>query len=290
MTNLYQESINTYLAQVYKTQPVPEKFITISSHQQTIPSTGTFIFPKPQQLDSNSKTQYFIRGISFADLDDNLALQQTELQVQLICGGQTWVAGQLGLLDTHALKNLIIPIPSADVKQEIELVIQDSQPEKSLKFAPLTYDVAVAPDFSGEDLAITRQIIYSVPDTCIIHDGRNRLLECPMNLIARIEVYVPADLDIPFILDYQPKIYCDDLVVDPSPRTETHLATTHNQVSGPGHSDFWVYKTYSFDGTRFAANSLFRLDKQQIPLGKLKYSLVENQVIRMKNGYIGLAF
>ena len=81
MTNLYQESINTYLAQVHKTQPVPEKFITISSHQQTIPSTGTFIFPKPQQPDSNSKTQYFIRGISFTDLNDNLALQQTELQI-----------------------------------------------------------------------------------------------------------------------------------------------------------------------------------------------------------------
>lgn len=289
MTNLYQESINTYLAQVYKTQPAPEKLITISSHHQTIPSTGTFTFPKPPQPDSNSKTQYFIRGISFADLDDNLALQQTELQVQLICAGQTWVAGQLGLLDIHALENLIIPIPARDVLQEIELVIQNSQPEKSHKFATLNYDVVVAPDFSGEDLAITRQIIYSVPESGIIHDDMNKLLACPMNLIARIDVYVPADLDVELPLDYKPKIYCDDLAVDPSPRTETCSATTHNQFSGPEQPLKSGYKTYSFDGTRVAGNSLVWLG-QQIPLGKIKYSIIEKQIVRMKNGYIGLAF
>ena len=312
MTNLYQESINTYLAQVYKTQPVPEKFITISSHHQTIPTTGTFTFPKPQQSDSNSKTQYFVRGISFADLDDNLAPVQedshwqTELQVQIICAGQTWVAGQLGLLDLTALKNLIIPIPASDVEQEIELLIQDSTAKKTLKFATLKYDVVVAPDFSGEDLAITRQIIYSVPESGIIHDGRDRLLACPTNRISRIEVYVPENLDVelPFTLNYKPKIYCDDLAIEPSPRTETPHARTstldwdcetpharaHNQVSVANFSDFWGYKTFSFDGTRFAANSLVSLDKQQVPLGKIKYSIIEKQIVRMKNGYIGLAF
>ena len=296
MTNLYQESINAYLAQLYMTRPDPLQFITISSHQQTITSTGTFTFPKPLQLDSNSKTQYFISGISFADLDDNLApvqedsQQQTELQVQLICAGQTWIAGQLGLLDLTALKNLIITIPAGDVLQEIELVIQDSQPEKSHKFAQLTYDVVVAPDFSGEDSVITLQIIYSVPETGIIHDSRNRLLACLPNRIARIDVYVPVDLDVELPLDYKPKIYCDDLAVDPSPRTETHLATTHNQVSVANFSDFCGYKIYSFDGTRFAANSLIMLDKQLTGHKGILFSIIENQVVRMKNGYIGLAF
>ena len=290
MTNLYQESINAYLAQVYMTRPDPLQFITISSHQQTIPSTGTFTFPNPLQLDSIGKTQYFISGISFADVDDNLALQQTELQIQIICGGQTWVAGQLGLLDTRALKNLIIPIPARDVEQEIELIIQDSLAEKTQKFAPLNYDVAVATSNSGEEMDCYRQIIYSVPETGIIHDGRNRLLGCLPNSIARIEVYVPDDLDVELPLDYQPKIYCDNLAIESSPRTEPIGATTHNQLSEPAQPLKSGYKTYSFDGSGFAANSLIMLGKQLTGHKGILFSIIEKQIVRVKNGYIGLAF
>jgi hypothetical protein len=291
MTNLYQASINRYLDQVNKTLPAPEKFITISSHHQTIPSTGTFIFPKPQQPYSNSKTQYFISGISFPNLDDSLALRQTELHIQIICGGQTWVAGQLGLLDTHALKDLIIPIPAADVLQEIKLIIQNPTTENSHGSGALNYDVVVAPDFHAEDLPCYRQIIYPLPESGIIHDGVNTILGSIPNSIARIEVYVPADLDVELLLDYQPKIYCDNIAIEPVTRREpTSGATTHNQLSGPGYCEFLGYKTYSFDGNKFMTNSLIMLDKQQIPLGKIKYSIVEKQVVRMKNGYIGLAF
>ena len=103
-------------------------------------------------------------------------------------------------------------------------------------------------------------------------------------------MYVPVDLDIPFILDYQPKIYCDDLAVGPFTRIETHIAKIHNQVSVANFSDFWGYKTYSFDGTRFAANSLVRLDTQLTGHNGILFSIIENQVVKMKNGYIGLAF
>ena len=312
MTNVYQALINRYLE--HKARPDPQQFITISSHHQTIPSTGTFIFPKPPQPDSNSKTQYFISGISIPNQDDNLALQQTELHIQIICGGQTWVAGQLGLLDTHALKNLIIPIPAANVQQEIKIIILNSTTENSHVRGSLNYDVVVAPDFhtedclglqpNAEDLPCYRQIIYPLPGAGIIHDGRNTILGSIPNSIARIEVYVPADLDVELPLDYQPKIYCDDLAVDPSTQMETTSARTsslvwdgettsartHNQLSGPGQRKCLGYKTYSFDGTKIVPNSLIRLELQHHGQTQILYSLIENQVVRMKSGYIGLAF
>ena len=302
MTNVYQALINRYLE--HKTRPDPQQFITISSHHQTIPSTGTFIFPKPPQPDSNSKTQYFISGISFPNLDDNLALQKTELHIQIICGGQTWVAGQLGLLDTHALKDLIIPIPAADVQQEIEIIILNSTTENSHGSGSLNYDVVVAPDFHAEDLHCYRQIIYPLPESGIIHDGRNTILGSIPNSIARVEVYVPAVLDVELPLDYQPKIYCDYLAIKPSTQTETTSARTsslvwdgettsartHNQLSGPGQRKCLGYKTYCFDGTKIAPNSLIRLEPQHHGQTQIFYSLIENQVVRMKSGYIGLAF
>jgi hypothetical protein len=330
MTNVYQALINRYLE--HKTRPDPQQFITISSHHQTIPSTGTFIFPKPPQPDSNSKTQYFISGISFPNLDDNLALQKTELHIQIICGGQTWVAGQLGLLDTHALKDLIIPIPAADVQQEIEIIILNSTTENSHGSGSLNYDVVVAPDFHAEDLHCYRQIIYPLPESGIIHDGRNTILGSIPNSIARVEVYVPAELDVELPLDYQPKIYCDYLAIKPSTQTETTSARTsslvwddettsartpslvwdgettsartsslvwddettsartHKQLSGPGHRKCLGYKTYCFDGTKIAPNSLIRLEPQHHGQTQILYSLIENQVVRMKSGYIGLAF
>ena len=316
MTNVYQALINRYLE--HKTRPDPQQFITISSHHQTIPSTGTFIFPKPPQPDSNSKTQYFISGISFPNLDDNLALQKTELHIQIICGGQTWVAGQLGLLDTHALKDLIIPIPAADVQQEIEIIILNSTTENSHGSGSLNYDVVVAPDFHAEDLHCYQQIIYPLPESGIIHDGRNTILGSIPNSIARVEVYVPAVLDVELPLDYQPKIYCDYLAIKPSTQTETTSARTsslvwdgettsartsslvwdgettsartHNQLSGPGQRKCLGYKTYCFDGTKIAPNSLIRLEPQHHGQTQIFYSLIENQVVRMKSGYIGLAF
>ena len=302
MTNVYQALINRYLE--HKTRPDPQQFITISSHHQTIPSTGTFIFPKPPQPDSNSKTQYFISGISFPNLDDNLALQKTELHIQIICGGQTWVAGQLGLLDTHALKDLIIPIPAADVQQEIEIIILNSTTENSHGSGSLNYDVVVAPDFHAEDLHCYRQIIYPLPESGIIHDGRNTILGSIPNSIARVEVYVPAVLDVELPLDYQPKIYCDYLAIKPSTQTETTSARTsslvwdgettsartHKQLSGPGQRKCLGYKTYCFDGTKIAPNSLIRLEPQHHGQTQIFYSLIENQVVRMKSGYIGLAF
>ena len=298
MTNVYQALINRYLE--HKTRPDPQQFITISSHHLTIPSTGTFIFPKPPQPDSNSKTQYFISGISIPNQDDNLALQQTELHIQIICGGQTWVAGQLGLLDTHALKNLIIPIPAANVQQEIKIIILNSTTENSHVRGSLNYDVVVAPDFhaedclglqpNAEDLPCYRQIIYPLPGSGIIHDGRNTILGSIPNSIARIEVYVPADLDVELPLDYQPKIYCDNLAIKPSTQTETTSARTHNQLSWPGQRKCLGYKTYSFDGTKIVPNSLIRLEPQHHGQTQILYSLIENQVVRMKSGYIGLAF
>ena len=327
MTNVYQALINRYLE--HKARPDPkQQFITISSHHQTIPSTGTFIFPKPPQPDSNSKTQYFISGISIPNQDDNLALQQTELHIQIICGGQTWVAGQLGLLDTHALKNLIIPIPAANVQQEIKIIILNSTTENSHVRGSLNYDVVVAPDFhaedclglqpNAEDLPCYRQIIYPLPVSGIIHDGRNTILGSIPNSIARIEVYVPTDLDVELPLDYQPKIYCDNLAIKPSTQTETTSARTsslvwdgeptsartsslvwdgeptsartHNQLSGPGQRKCLGYKTYSFDGTKIVPNSLIRLEPQHHGQTQILYSLIENQVVRMKSGYIGLAF
>jgi len=314
MNNLYQTQIINYLEQVYKSQPKPDKFVSISSHQVKIPTSGKFTFPKLVQTDTNSNIRYFISGISISQQDDNLAQLSAELVIQIISAGQTWISGQLGLLNPKELKDLIIPLPAVNVEQEIELLIQDYTAEKKPKFVVLNFDVIVAPDFHGDELTCYRQIIYPVPETGIIYDGRNTILCSITNRIARIEVYVPDNLYDGLQLDKQPKIYCDDLAIKPSTNQDSRdcdstTARTHNQVSGmppgqiqagqkpdiPGQPQFLGYKTYCFDAQKSGANSVIKLDQtlqgqlQKIK-NKIKYSIIEKQIVRMKNGYIGLAF
>ena len=156
----------------------------------------------------------------------------------------------------------------------------------------------MAPDFHGEELPCYQQIIYSVPNSGIIYDGRNRLLACPTNRIAKIEIYVPEDLDVELPLDYRPIIYCNNLTMEPSMNQviregPNHSATLHNPISGIATTQNLGYKTYSFDGIKFTVDSQIRLELTragQIVKGKIKYSIIENKVVRLKNGYIGLAF
>jgi len=301
LANSYQNTLGTYLEQVYKSHPAPTDFINISSHHCQIPETGKLVLPKPAQTESTDKNRYFITGITIYPNQDNLALQSSHLSptLKIICGGQTWIWGQLGLLDATKLKGLIIPLPADDVEQEIELIIQDSIPENSQNLGlrgSLNYDVVVAPNFHGSDLPCYQQIINPVPVTGIIYDGRNTILAMQPNRIARIEIYVPE------YLDYQPVINCINLTIASKMNlkirnTETPSAGTHNLVSGTAKPVNSGYKTYFVEGTRIPPDALIKLNTapatplgQQFSLGKIKYSIIENQVVRTKNGYIGLAF
>lgn len=299
--NSYQNTLGTYLEKVYRSQPKPEDFINISSHHCQIPGTGKLVLPKPGQTKSTDKNRYFITGISFNTDQDDLVQQPSylSLTMKIICGGQTWIWGQLGLLDLAALKGLIIPLPADDVEQEIELIIQDSIPENSQNLGlrgSLNYDVVMAPNFHASDLLCYQQIINPVSGTGIIYDGRNTILAQQHNRIARIEIYVPEDLD------YQPVINCINLAMASKMNlkirnTETPSAKTHNLVSRTAKPENSGYKTYFVEGTRIPPDALIKLNTapatplgQQFYLGKIKYSIIENQVVRTKNGYIGLAF
>jgi hypothetical protein len=314
---LVKESITAYIKQVYKAQPLSDQFITISSHILLIPESGTLIVPKSPQSESTSKTRYFIRGISIHMSDDNLEQQQLDTAtLKIICGGQTWISGQLGLLDLITLKNLIIPIPDTDADQEIIIQITDLPGEKLQKSGSLTYDVVAAPNFTGENMPCYRQIIYPIPETGIIYDDRNKIVAYK-NHIARIEVYVPDDIE------YKPQIYCNDIPIElmpeiANPSTEisshnkscdTKSTATTSYVSEPSQLPFLCgYKTYKFDTSNINTDSLLILsdplfstkttdittdittNTNTTTTSKIKYSLIENQVVRFKNGYIGLAF
>lgn len=308
MTTLYQESINNYIAQIYRSQPAAEEIIPISSHRHDLISSNKFTFHKPDnhtiaEPAAHKNNNYFIHGITISGFD-NLDEQQTPdrqhqefINIELICGGQTWIKGQLGLLDAQIIKDLLIPIPAPDVEQEIELIISSDGttsnttnnqeiPAKS-GCNWLTYDVVGAPDFQGDGIVCARQIIYQVPDTGIIHNG-NGLLGCRTNCYARLEIYVPNEII------YEPEIII--IINLENIGTETHnlISHPHQQISHSG------YKIYKFDMSQIAPNSMIKLH-QVLPseeLGqtltqtqpRIKYSFVENQVARMKNGYIGLSF
>jgi len=299
--NLYQTQISTYLEQVYKSAPDTSKFITISSHHIPIPEAGLLTFPKPTTAESEFKCQnrYFITGITIHPQNDNLAQQLSDIHIQIICGGQTWISGQLGLLNLTKLKTLVIPLPSPEVEQEIELLITRPDPEKQPKSGSLTWLCVAATEFHGEDMPCHRQIIYSVPETGIIHDSRNTILGRIPNRISRIEVYIPDNLnnlDVELPLDHPPKIYCDDLAMEPMTNgliqaSETASAGIHHQVSGPGPTELSGYKTYYYTLDK-SSPSVIRLDPAVLgtPNHGIRYSIIEKQIVRMKSGYIGLAF
>ncbi len=303
MTTLYQESINNYLAQIYRSQPPADKIINISSHRHELIVSNKFTFPKTvnqtgAEHTDHKNNNYFIRGITISGFD-NLDEQTTPgrqqsnlIHIEIICGGQTWIKGQLGLLDAQAIKDLLIPMPAPDVEQEIELIISSdgttSNNTNSHEIQAksgcgwLIYDVVAAPDFQGDGLSCTRQIIYQVPAYGIIHNGIG-VLGCRTNCYARLEIYVPNEII------FEPEIIITNL--------DDTSAGTHNLISHPHqHICHAGYKIYKFDTSQIAQNSMIKLH-QVLPseeLGKtqsrIKYSFIENQVVRMKNGYIGLAF
>jgi len=327
--------MNTYLAQVNKSAPDTSKFTIISSNHLPIPKSGYFTFPKPAEAGSTGNIRYFITGITIHQQTDkgglappvlDLAPLPSDIHIKIVCGGQTWISGQLGLLDLAQLKTLIIPLPSPNVAQEIELITTPTKfpPENKQESGALNWLCVAATEFHGEDMPCYRQIIYSVPKTKIIHDSRNTIQGNIPNRISRIVVYIPDNLDVELPLDYLPKIYCDDLTIEPTnglsrdgdipsagtsnlafgetPSAgtsnlafgETPSARTHHQVSGPGQ---WLnsgYKTYCYtldDLMAPVSPSVIRLDPAVLgtPNHGIKYSIIEKQIVRMKSGYIGLA-
>jgi hypothetical protein len=175
-TSLCQKITNEYLAQVYASQPAPEKLILISSHDQEIPATNRFCFPRPDISPNPDTTHYFIRGLTISPGKYNLAKEpQPDIHIELICGKQTWVKGQLGQLDQQTIKNLLIPIPAQETGQEIELII--TCPENNMS-GKLEYNIVLATDIRGDGIPITMQIIYDIsPDMMTCSKQINSVIE-----------------------------------------------------------------------------------------------------------------
>lgn len=214
-SNLYQNTINEYLAQVYASQPTPDKIILISSHDYEIPTTNKFCFPGPiasqnttESTNLSAINYYFIRGLTISAGKDNLAVDHlADLYIELICGGQTWVRGQLGILDHQAIKKLLIPIPAPESGQDITMIFK-SLDSNNQWHVMLTFDVvllyhpptAINNPGGLKDLPITRQIFYEVPTNGLIAGQNNSIyrdnLARSLDNGADIKIILPASTNI----------------------------------------------------------------------------------------------
>lgn len=297
-SNLYQQQVVKYLDKIIDSHPDATKFITIQSHKELLTNPIIFTFPKPipsrfdwnagvinsvdvQNIPSSVPQRYFITNIILKLDTNNLDDYPMDQTIKLICGGQTWISGQLCLLDTTALNKLVIPLPASNVLQDIILVIENESHRSSICNYILNFDVILAPEFQDEDIYCYQQIIRQIPSNCIIHDSRNTILNSQLYRINRIEVYVPADLNIHLPLEYThiPKIYCEPITDDIT------LVKKQKPTNNP---HYIKYNTYCFKPNSFSA--VIMLDQQLTIHPTIKYSIIEKQIIKMKNGYIGLAF